>query len=151
MRQGGEGIRRFRELTPFEPGLCREDRDTGDKRREIKCLMIGLQYQRPHDRNILRRALEPIRPQERSVVVPEDRAFGIRPPQRPDHRATQVFKTFAVAEQPHTEFAFERRFTQLRLRGQRREQVAISPQSDLATGRVGVPNRHCDNQCIQES
>ena len=86
-----------------------------------------------------------------SVVVPEDRAFVIMPPHCPDHRATQVFKTFAVAEQPHTEFVFERRFTQLRKRGQRREQVAIPPQSDLATGRVGVPNRHCDNQCIQES
>jgi hypothetical protein len=49
MRQGGEGIRRFRELTPFEPGLCRGDRDTGDKRREIKCLMIGSQYQRPRE------------------------------------------------------------------------------------------------------
>jgi hypothetical protein len=111
----------------------------------------GSRHRRPRDRHILRRALEPIRPQERSVVVPEDRAFGIMPPQRPDHRATQVFKTFAVAEQPHTEFAFERRFTQLHKRGRRREQVAIPLQSDLATGRVGIPNRHCDNQFIQES
>jgi hypothetical protein len=39
----------------------------------------------------------------------------------------------------------------LRKRGQRREQVAIPQQSDLATGRVGAPNRHCGNQCIQES
>ena len=137
-------------MKPFEPGLFRGDRDTGDKWREIKCLMTGLQYQRPRDRHIPWRALEPIRPQERSVV-PKDRAFGIMPPQRPDHRATQVFKTFAVAEQPHTEFAFERRFTQSRKLCQRREQVAVPPQSDLATGRVGAPNRHSDNQCIQES
>ena len=53
--------------------------------------------------------------------------FGVMPPQRPDHCATQVFKSFAVAEQLHAEFAFERRFTQLRQRSQRREQVAVPP------------------------